>query len=824
MSKFAPVKVLSIIDDIITHNLVDHVLIDTKCSKVYEPTHNLYSLVFNQELLLSIIRRTSHFKHTKDYRSAAMGLVCLYRKELIALDIAEDVIDSYFVEHLCRYLAIFSQHSGIELVNTYRYKGIPEVTVISSRPYKKGEILAMVEGTWGVMNAAENEEFKTNECDFSVMYSSVKKTYNVFLGPPRFINHDCLNNVEYYREGTKVLLRATRAIRKGEEIFTSYGEEYFKHSVTKEDGTIEIRNDCKCDSCVSGKTALKEESNIRLAKSKSQSRTSGMYVAGDDNYGSITDHDQNQFGTTEIDLEPGEHNYYRPQQLVHTTNELSIRNDTPLVEQYTTLVLNAAELESLNKFKKRETPKKKKKSTAKDDEEPVAEIVINDVLRKTEALPTGLETENISFWLFDKPGTCSNCKSSSFNTKYDYNFDATSNSCISLLLRCELIHTAHLCSRCFKHFEIFVNPWPCKKSGVEGKDDDADIKKYGVILGGNMNRSDMKENEDPYQVVDQLYLYLDRNQHRVAYKLKDNKYLLFKDFTTTTKDLDFKPFLQHLPKVATTPFFIDGKEWDVMTDLMLCKASFDASSAAKAYLCGSMHQHLQFWYSLKSYTGLDKIKPNYGDTVATEHFNYKKHFLHDNLVKSDKLGWNYKLANKSLIGEMVWLDCGASTEDYMFWPGIITELSSESNGTFNIVHFDQQTTLNVNLKDVYQFNTHDDLFNKMKTLRDFSQSWVKNAIKFYETGELHYFNKSFRNGKLNNKYHGYKQVHHSFIEKLLKGDVFLKEQRVKVFSWSNQPYMATVLGNMEDGRVKVKLEDDGVEGLVETIRIQMAFK
>ena len=78
---------------------------------------------------------------------------------------------------------------------------------------------------------------RTRRGDFSIVWSELKRCYQLFLGPARFLNvslmavvtmcdrkltrqHDCSPNVELLRQGKYVTFRVTRPVRIGEELTT----------------------------------------------------------------------------------------------------------------------------------------------------------------------------------------------------------------------------------------------------------------------------------------------------------------------------------------------------------------------------------------------------------------------------------------------------------------------------------------------------------------------------------------------------------------------------------------------------------------------------
>eukprot|EP00835_Amoeboradix_gromovi_P005670 NODE_558_length_6689_cov_0.361912.p1 type:complete len:831 gc:universal NODE_558_length_6689_cov_0.361912:3560-1068(-) len=820
-TKFAPVKILSIIDDILTYNFVDHLVIDTKCSKVHDLNDKLFDVQIKEDLKLAIIRKTSNYKKIKDYRSAAMGIASIYKKQLKEC-LNEDEIKTYFVEHLCRYLAIFSQHSGIELVNTYRYKGIPEVTVIATKSYKKGDIIPMVEGTWGVMNPEENEEFKRNECDFSVMYSSVKKTYNVFLGPPRFINHDCNNNVEYYREGTKVLLRATKYIEKGAEIFTSYGEEYFRHRSVDKNGVETFHNDCKCDSCRSGFNFRIESS--RKAKVLSKSKTAIQYSMGE-NYENL---DKN---TSPNGTYPANNNYFKPQDLVSVSNIFKCDDNLFDFQSFDAIKAFEADLSEFKAKNKETNGNDSFRQTGKENNNHPSEmracrtetsgktdaieyneqkIQICKPVRLSESIITGLESAEIKFWNLPNQSPCGNCKSSTFQSGYEYNFDGSRNTLCMLLARSELINAAHVCNRCFKHNEIFDRPWPAKMVDKNCREEDeAVLKRYGVLLNDAL-----ADSEECLDFEKNLHLYkAESNYYRIALK-RQKDWLLFKDFKSVKSvQSDFVPFLDLFEDVAKTVFFIEPKEWDVMQALIAGKTKFNASTILQFYLRKGLPNYMERWYDLRKFNEQDQVIDRKLFT-ASSYWNYKINLPCREILKVES-GSQFKALNNSILGEMVWLDPGMDQSvqsKQVFWPGIIAEIDERST-SLTIYHFDQTRTANVPLQDVFVFDDTDDMYKDMQTREGFDKSWVKLAIKCYTTGELDSY-KMFNEAK--SKF--VMNERNAFLENLRKGNMFIVGEKVKVHTWTNRVYNATVLRNTMDGLVEISLED-GQTGLVEAQRI-----
>ncbi|KAM0791426.1 hypothetical protein ACM66B_005885 [Microbotryomycetes sp. NB124-2] len=103
-----------------------------------------------------------------------------------------------------------------------------EVGVFATRSYKKGEVIKL---RGGVADLSEEEDDKMREdggrSDFSVLWSDRKKCFCLLLGPARFVNHDCRNNVVFQLTGSNMAFKVIEDIEIDDEIFTHYGDHYF---------------------------------------------------------------------------------------------------------------------------------------------------------------------------------------------------------------------------------------------------------------------------------------------------------------------------------------------------------------------------------------------------------------------------------------------------------------------------------------------------------------------------------------------------------------------------------------------------------------------
>lgn len=154
-----------------------------------------------------------------------------------------------FRHHAKRYILALRPDSGIAFHETDRYKNprglsksrreppaavaaklrrdpstFIEVGVFATRAFKKGEVVNL---RGGIADLTEEEDDEMRDeggrSDFSVLWSQRKECFCLLLGPARFVNHDCRNNVEFQLTGTNMAFKVLEDIAKDEELFTHYG-------------------------------------------------------------------------------------------------------------------------------------------------------------------------------------------------------------------------------------------------------------------------------------------------------------------------------------------------------------------------------------------------------------------------------------------------------------------------------------------------------------------------------------------------------------------------------------------------------------------------
>ncbi|KAI8981673.1 hypothetical protein BDF20DRAFT_419578 [Mycotypha africana] len=144
-----------------------------------------------------------------------------------------------FKHHLSLYLYMFSPRAGYEIASTVRYTGEMEGCVLAIRDWQAGEKVSCCVGTVAILSEEDDQALRDEGRDFSVMISTRYNTARLFLGPAKFMNHDCEANCRFVAEGSRVTFYTTKPIKCGEEMTVFYGDHYFG------DGNCE----CRCASC-----------------------------------------------------------------------------------------------------------------------------------------------------------------------------------------------------------------------------------------------------------------------------------------------------------------------------------------------------------------------------------------------------------------------------------------------------------------------------------------------------------------------------------------------------------------------------------------------
>ncbi|KAF9049836.1 hypothetical protein BJ165DRAFT_1454123 [Panaeolus papilionaceus] len=154
-----------------------------------------------------------------------------------------------FATHASRYFELYHPSGCIEIAHTSRYShrtGKSELCILATRNLAPGAVITELKGSMANLTEEEDKELKRTDLrnsdirrDFSVIHSKSMKKNHLFLGPARFVNHDCDNNCELFREGRYITFRVLRPIAIGEEITAHYGDGYFGKK----------NKHCLCETC-----------------------------------------------------------------------------------------------------------------------------------------------------------------------------------------------------------------------------------------------------------------------------------------------------------------------------------------------------------------------------------------------------------------------------------------------------------------------------------------------------------------------------------------------------------------------------------------------
>ncbi|KAK4705869.1 [histone H4]-N-methyl-L-lysine20 N-methyltransferase, partial [Phenoliferia sp. Uapishka_3] len=158
--------------------------------------------------------------------------------------------EALFATHARKYLHALRPDSGVAFHETDRYAKLPksatarqtpspsppavgtskaqsasiEVAVFATRSFKRGDTIKL---KGGVANLTEDEDdalrASGGKQDFSVLHSARKGCFSLLLGPARFVNHDCRNNVEFRLTGNHMTFKVVEDIEANEQLFTHYG-------------------------------------------------------------------------------------------------------------------------------------------------------------------------------------------------------------------------------------------------------------------------------------------------------------------------------------------------------------------------------------------------------------------------------------------------------------------------------------------------------------------------------------------------------------------------------------------------------------------------
>ncbi|KAJ5117787.1 hypothetical protein N7448_011419 [Penicillium atrosanguineum] len=146
----------------------------------------------------------------------------------------------WFHRQLQKYIRIYHPDCPFKIAESEQLSGLePEAAVFAKHSFQRGQTIAFLSGVIVPLTKKEELELEKSEKGFSLL-SSRSRAAAMFLGPARFVNHDCKANAEIVRaERSRAHIVALKEIQQGEEITVFYGEHYFGKD----------NYECLCRSC-----------------------------------------------------------------------------------------------------------------------------------------------------------------------------------------------------------------------------------------------------------------------------------------------------------------------------------------------------------------------------------------------------------------------------------------------------------------------------------------------------------------------------------------------------------------------------------------------
>lgn len=145
----------------------------------------------------------------------------------------------WFYRQLRSYVQIYRQKCPFRIAES-EYLTDHEAAVFAKNDFQGGETIRFLSGVCVPLTTEEELQLEISGKDFSILQSSPDQPAAMFLGPARFVNHDCKPNSEIVRSTpSRARIVALKNIKENDEITVFYGKDYFGDN----------NHECLCRTC-----------------------------------------------------------------------------------------------------------------------------------------------------------------------------------------------------------------------------------------------------------------------------------------------------------------------------------------------------------------------------------------------------------------------------------------------------------------------------------------------------------------------------------------------------------------------------------------------
>ncbi|EPX70933.1 histone lysine methyltransferase Set9 [Schizosaccharomyces octosporus yFS286] len=223
-SSMTQLENFSLFDDICTLLFVEKIHYWSEIHKVRKLVSRSIERI-NTQLLLGIVIRNVIEKNDLE---GGVEEVSKLRELQPTFQRWSESSNNAFLRHVRLYLSLYLPSCKFEICSTNRYftSTKHEACVIAREPIPAGDDILDLSGT--IIKLTPREERTLGaEKDFSILHSSRLGSMCLFLGPARFVNHDCDANCRFNTSGRRIWLKSVKPILPGQEITTFYSSNYF---------------------------------------------------------------------------------------------------------------------------------------------------------------------------------------------------------------------------------------------------------------------------------------------------------------------------------------------------------------------------------------------------------------------------------------------------------------------------------------------------------------------------------------------------------------------------------------------------------------------